>query len=84
MITGIGFLGAGTIVKSKNFVLGLTTAASIWVVSAIGVTVGLGEYVISVTLTFLVLVTLYAHHRLPINIIHCILSGTAILSYSMK
>ena len=36
VITGIGFLGAGTIVKSKDFVRGLTTAASIWVVSAIG------------------------------------------------
>ncbi len=44
VITGIGFLGAGTIVKSSDYVRGLTTAASIWVVSAIGVTVGLGEY----------------------------------------
>jgi putative Mg2+ transporter-C (MgtC) family protein len=67
VITGIGFLGAGTIVKSKDFVRGLTTAASIWVVSAIGVTVGLGEYVIAVALTLLVLVALYALHRLPIN-----------------
>jgi len=67
VITGIGFLGAGTIVKSKDFVRGLTTAASIWVVSAIGVTVGLGEYVIAVVLTLLVLVALYALHRLPIK-----------------
>lgn len=67
VITGIGFLGAGTIVKNKDFVRGLTTAASIWVVSAIGVTVGLGEYVIAVTLTLLVLVALYALHSLRIN-----------------
>jgi putative Mg2+ transporter-C (MgtC) family protein len=67
VITGIGFLGAGTIVKSKDFVRGLTTAASIWVVSAIGVTVGLGEYVIAVVLTLLVLVALYVLHRLPIK-----------------
>jgi len=67
VITGIGFLGAGTIVKSNDFVRGLTTAASIWVVSAIGVTAGLGEYVISITLTLLVLFSLYALHRLPIN-----------------
>jgi len=67
VITGIGFLGAGTIVKSNDFVRGLTTAASIWVVSAIGVTAGLGEYVISITLTLLVLFALYALHRLPIN-----------------
>ncbi|MCP4799497.1 MAG: MgtC/SapB family protein [bacterium] len=67
VITGIGFLGAGTIVKSKDFVRGLTTAASIWVVSAIGVTVGLGEYVISIVLTLLTLIALYALHRLPID-----------------
>jgi putative Mg2+ transporter-C (MgtC) family protein len=67
VITGIGFLGAGTIVKSKDFVRGLTTAASIWVVSAVGVTVGLGEYIIATFLTLLVLVTLFALHRLPIQ-----------------
>lgn len=70
VITGIGFLGAGTIIKSKDFVRGLTTAASIWVVSAIGVTVGLGEYVIATVLTFLVLIALYALHRLPISSDH--------------
>ena len=47
IITGIGFLGAGTIIKGRNFVLGLTTAASIWIVSAIGITLGLGHYLIS-------------------------------------
>lgn len=67
VITGIGFLGAGTIVKSKDFVRGLTTAASIWVVSAIGVTVGLGEYVIAIALTLLVLAALYVLHLLPIR-----------------
>jgi putative Mg2+ transporter-C (MgtC) family protein len=67
VITGIGFLGAGTIVKSKDFVRGLTTAASIWVVSAIGVTVGLGEYVIAVVLTVLVLITLFVLHLVPIG-----------------
>lgn len=67
VITGIGFLGAGTIVKSKNFVQGLTTAASIWVVSALGVTVGLGDYVIAVVLTMLVLLALYVLHRLPVE-----------------
>ena len=67
VITGIGFLGAGTIIKSKNFVRGLTTAASIWVVSTIGVTVGLGEYFISSTLTVLVLIALFVLHKLPIS-----------------
>ena len=67
VITGIGFLGAGTIVKSNNFIRGLTTAASIWVVSAIGVTVGLGEFVIATALTLLVLLSLYVLHRVPIK-----------------
>jgi len=67
VITGIGFLGAGTIMKSKDFVRGLTTAASIWVVSAVGVTIGLGEYMISTTLTLLVLTALYLFHRLKIK-----------------
>lgn len=67
VITGIGFLGAGTIMKSKDFIRGLTTAASIWVVSAIGVTVGLGEYAIAIALTVLVLVALFALHRVPIR-----------------
>ncbi|MGO1462513.1 MAG: MgtC/SapB family protein [Marinobacter sp.] len=65
VITGIGFLGAGTIVKSHDFVRGLTTAASIWAVAAIGVTVGLGEYLIASVVTLLVLVALYVLHRLP-------------------
>lgn len=42
VVTGIGFLGAGTIIRSKERVLGLTTAASIWVSSAIGLAIGCG------------------------------------------
>ena len=66
VIMGVGFLGAGTVVKSRNFVRGLTTAASIWVVAAVGITVGLGEYVVAVTTTFLVLLTLFVLHRVQI------------------
>jgi putative Mg2+ transporter-C (MgtC) family protein len=44
IVTGIGFLGAGVIVKEGFSVRGLTTAASIWVVSAIGVVIGSGSY----------------------------------------
>ncbi|MFH1519800.1 MAG: MgtC/SapB family protein [Candidatus Omnitrophota bacterium] len=42
VITGIGFLGAGTIIRSKEGVHGLTTAASIWVSAAIGLAIGCG------------------------------------------
>jgi putative Mg2+ transporter-C (MgtC) family protein len=44
IIVGIGFIGAGTIIKRDNKVEGTTTAASLWVVSAIGIAAGLGLY----------------------------------------
>lgn len=61
VITGVGFLGAGTIMHEKGSVKGLTTAASIWVVACIGLAVGLGYYFVSITATigvFIVLVSL--------------------------
>lgn len=61
VITGVGFLGAGTIIHEKGSVKGLTTAASIWVVACIGLAVGLGYYFLSVFSTigvFIVLVSL--------------------------
>lgn len=48
VISGIGFLGAGTILKTKNSVKGLTTAASLWTVACIGLAVGMGYYFISI------------------------------------
>lgn len=58
IVTGVGFLGAGAIIATKGEVKGITTAASIWAVAAIGITVGLGLYLLaSVTaiLTFIIL-----------------------------
>ncbi|UCG44979.1 MAG: MgtC/SapB family protein [Candidatus Bathyarchaeota archaeon] len=58
VIVGIGFLGAGTILKSEDKVIGLTTAASLWVVSSVGVAIGAGFYVLAVivaVMSFLVL-----------------------------
>ncbi len=66
IITGIGFLGAGTIIKGKDFVMGLTTAASLWVVAAIGIGLGLGEYFLAVVVTVLVLLTLYILDKINI------------------
>lgn len=45
IISGVGFLGAGTIMQSSGTVTGLTSAATIWVVAAIGIAVGSGNYV---------------------------------------
>jgi len=56
--TGIGFLGAGTIFKAKDEVHGLTTAASIWAVAAVGLASGLGYYLIMAIAAVLILIIL--------------------------
>lgn len=58
VISGIGFLGAGTILKDGSSIKGLTTAASLWAVSCIGLAIGSGFYVGGITATVLVLIAL--------------------------
>lgn len=58
IVSGIGFLGAGTILQSRLGVRGLTTAATIWVVAAIGMAVGGGAYALATIATVGVVVTL--------------------------
>ncbi len=60
VVTGIGFIGAGTIIFQKHVVRGLTTAAGLWVTSAIGMTAGAGMYLLSIATTVLVLLCLEA------------------------
>jgi putative Mg2+ transporter-C (MgtC) family protein len=59
VVSGIGFLGAGAIIRHGINVRGLTTAASLWVVAAIGVGVGAGLYAFSIATTALVLLALW-------------------------
>ncbi len=58
VISGIGFLGAGTIIKEGPTVKGLTTAASLWSIACIGLVVGAGYYLIALVTAFIMLVTL--------------------------
>ncbi|HEY5305458.1 MAG TPA: MgtC/SapB family protein [Pseudolabrys sp.] len=58
VVSGIGFLGAGSILLRGNLVRGLTTAASLWTVAAIGLAVGGGLYVEAVSATIIILVIL--------------------------
>lgn len=58
VVSGIGFIGAGTIILQKQIVRGLTTAAGIWATSGIGLAVGAGMYAIGIAATFLVLLGL--------------------------
>jgi putative Mg2+ transporter-C (MgtC) family protein len=53
IIVGIGFLGAGTILKTEQKVIGLTTAATLWIVASIGVATGTGFYLLAVIATIL-------------------------------
>jgi putative Mg2+ transporter-C (MgtC) family protein len=58
VVTGIGFLGAGTIIRSRFHIVGLTTAATIWSLSAIGLAIGAGYLLLSAVVAFLITVTL--------------------------
>jgi len=60
VVTGIGFIGAGTIIFQKHVVRGLTTAAGLWVTAAIGLTCGSGMFMLAATATILVLLCLEA------------------------
>jgi putative Mg2+ transporter-C (MgtC) family protein len=60
VVSGIGFLGAGAIVRLGNNVKGLTTAASLWLIAAVGLAIGAGAYVAALTAEVLSLFTLIA------------------------
>jgi len=64
VVTGVGFLGAGTIMRYRASVRGLTTAASLWVVTGIGLAVGSGLYFGSIATTALAVITLMFFGRL--------------------
>lgn len=60
VMTGIGFLGAGAILQTKESIRGLTTAAALWCVAALGLALGLGLYTLSAMTALMVLFTLWA------------------------
>ena len=71
IVSGIGFLGAGAILKDGVVIRGLTTAASLWATAAVGLAAGAGEYVIAVVSAGVILVSLW-----PINALAERLHGT--------
>jgi putative Mg2+ transporter-C (MgtC) family protein len=62
IVTGIGFIGAGTIWAEKDKVQGITTAASLWATAAIGLATGLGDFPLASTVAFLVFLILALRH----------------------
>lgn len=64
VVTGIGFLGAGTIIHARGMVIGLTTATTIWVVAGLGLVIGAGYYIPALILTALIIATLIAFRKI--------------------
>ena len=63
VLVGVGFLGAGVILRtSEGIVAGLTTAATIWAVASIGLAAGAGMYLVAAVATVLILIILYLPH----------------------
>jgi putative Mg2+ transporter-C (MgtC) family protein len=64
IVTGIGFLGAGAIMRTSGNIQGLTTAATVWVNAAIGMAAGAGRYTLAVAATVITIVVLLALTRI--------------------
>ena len=79
IVSGIGFLGAGAILKDGIVIRGLTTAASLWATSAVGMAAGAGEWVISMVAAATILVSLW-----PINMLAERLHGTAVPEVQLR
>lgn len=81
MISGIGFLGAGVIIQARGSVHGLTTAATIWYMAGVGLTIGSGIYALAVVATLILLVILWVLGRIedrltkPRRFVHFLVSA---------
>jgi putative Mg2+ transporter-C (MgtC) family protein len=64
VITGVGFLGAGTIIQSRGTIHGLTTASTIWAVAGLGLVIGAGYYLFAALFTGLVVLTLVLFRKI--------------------
>ncbi|HMA60101.1 MAG TPA: MgtC/SapB family protein [Halanaerobiales bacterium] len=63
VISGIGFLGAGTILKNEDKVEGLTTAAGLWAVAGLGLAIGYGLYILSIAAAIIIFVSLLLNDK---------------------
>jgi len=64
VVSGMGFLGAGAIIRLGSNIRGLTTAASLWLTAAVGLTIGAGMFIVALTTVVLAIITLMVLHRL--------------------
>lgn len=78
VVSGVGFLGAGTIIVEHQFVRGLTTAAGLWATAGIGIAIGAGMYIPGIGATVFIVIGLEIFNRIQKNSVHCL--GKVILS----
>lgn len=69
IVTGIGFLGAGAILKDGGSIRGLTTAASLWAVAAVGMAAGAAAWGVAVATTTIVIISLWPLHEIERRIV---------------
>lgn len=69
VITGIGFIGAGTVMRHGTSVFGITTAATLWVSAAVGMCCGCGEYMTAIIASFVTLIVLISIRSLEKNVL---------------
>jgi putative Mg2+ transporter-C (MgtC) family protein len=69
LITGIGFIGGGAILRLKESVKGTATAASLWTTGAMGTAVGLGSYDVAIVLSFATILTLWVLSPLKADLV---------------
>lgn len=85
VISGVGFIGGGAILRMRGGVKGITTAASLWVAAGLGLTVGAGLYLIAILATILILFTLRSLSRFENRIVNPVvlrrLEVAALLKY---
>ncbi len=81
IITGIGFIGAGVIFKDKFSVMGLTTAAVIWVVAGIGMAAGMGYYSLALTLSVITVLVLSVFNKVESNMERLFLTRTIFVGF---
>jgi len=65
IVSGVGFIGAGVIIRDRGGIHGLTTAATIWLVASVGMATGAGYYALAVATTILAVLVLLGLHHWP-------------------
>ncbi len=80
IVSGVGFLGAGVILRERGQIKGLTTASTIWLVAAIGMAVGAGEFLFSLIVTIVTLIVLWFFPLIERHITDAHLSRTYTIS----